>query len=79
MTTDVNEVEWSIMNTLESTFRDPLTILFFFIAMLLLSPPTTLFVLILLPVMGLVIGRIGKTLKRKSGKAQDQLGLLCPS
>lgn len=76
MTTDVNEVEWSIMNTLESTFRDPLTILFFFIAMLLLSPQLTLFVLILLPVMGLVIGRIGKTLKRKSGKAQDQLGLL---
>lgn len=44
--------------------------------MLLLSPQLTLFVLILLPVMGLVIGRIGKTLKRKSGKAQDQLGLL---
>jgi ABC-type multidrug transport system fused ATPase/permease subunit len=76
MTTDVNEVEWSIMNTLESTFRDPLTMIFFFVAMLLLSPQLTLFVLILLPIMGIVIGRIGKTLKRKSGKAQDQLGLL---
>ncbi len=76
MTTDVNEVEWSIMNTLESTFRDPLTILFFFAAMLMLSPQLTLFVLIMLPVMGIVIGRIGKTLKRKSGKAQEQLGLL---
>jgi subfamily B ATP-binding cassette protein MsbA len=50
--------------------------LFFFVAMLLLSPQLTLFVLILLPIMGIVIGRIGKTLKRKSGKAQDQLGLL---
>ncbi len=76
MTTDVNEVEWSIMNTLESTFRDPLTILFFLTAMLMLSAQLTLFVLIMLPLMGIVIGRIGKTLKRKSGKAQEQLGLL---
>lgn len=76
MTTDVNEVEWSIMSTIESTFRDPITMLFFFAAMLLLSFQLTIFVIILLPVTGLIIGTIGKSLKRKSKKSQDQLGLL---
>lgn len=76
MTTDVNEVEWSIMSTIESTFRDPITMIFFFAAMILLSFQLTIFVLILLPVTGLIIGAIGKSLKRKSKKSQDQLGLL---
>lgn len=76
MTTDVNEVEWSIMNTLESTFRDPLTMVFCIFAMFKISVGLTLFVVVLLPLTGLIIGAIGKTLKRKSKKAQDQLGLL---
>ncbi|MFN3940878.1 MAG: ABC transporter transmembrane domain-containing protein [Chitinophagales bacterium] len=76
MTTDVNEVEWSIMSTIEATFRDPITMLFFFAAMLLLSFQLTIFVIVLLPVTGFIIGTIGKSLKRKSKKSQDQLGLL---
>ena len=47
MSTDVKEVETSIMNTLESTFRDPVTMLCFFIAMLLISVELTVFVFIL--------------------------------
>lgn len=76
MSTDVKEVETSIMNTLESTFRDPVTMLCFFIAMLVISSELTLFVLILLPIAGFVIGRIGKSLRRKSKKEQNQLGFL---
>lgn len=76
MTTDVNEIEWSIMSTIESTFRDPITMIFFFIAMILLSFQLTVFVIILLPLTALIIGAIGKSLKRKSKKSQDQLGLL---
>lgn len=76
MTTDVNEIEWSIMSTIESTFRDPITMIFFFIAMILLSFQLTIFVIILLPITALIIGVIGKSLKRKSKKSQDQLGLL---
>lgn len=76
MSTDVKEVETSIMNTIESTFRDPITMLCFFIAMMVISVELTLFVIILLPVAGFVIGRIGKSLKRKSKREQDQLGFL---
>lgn len=76
MSTDVKEVETSIMNTIESTFRDPITMLCFFVAMMVISVELTLFVIILLPVAGFVIGRIGKSLKRKSKREQDQLGFL---
>lgn len=74
MTTDVTEVEWSIMNTLESAFREPVLILFFLIAMLSISLPLTLFVLVLLPLTGAIIGGIGKSLKKPSRAAQDQIG-----
>jgi len=50
MSTDVKEVENSIMNTIESTFRDPVTMLCFLVAMFLISAELTLFVLLLLPV-----------------------------
>jgi len=76
MSTDVKEVETSIMNTFESTFRDPVTMLCFFIAMMVISVELTLFVIVLLPIAGIVIGRIGKSLKRKSKKEQNQLGFL---
>ncbi len=74
MTTDVTEVEWSIMNTLESAFREPVLILFFLVAMMSISFPLTLFVLILLPLTGAIIGGIGKSLKKPSRAAQDQVG-----
>jgi len=76
MSTDVKEVENSIMNTIESTFRDPATMLCFLAAMFVISVELTIFVLLLLPVAGFVIGRIGKSLKRKSLREQSQLGFL---
>lgn len=76
MSTDVKEVENSIMNTIESTFRDPVTMLCFLVAMFVISLELTLFVLLLLPVAGYLIGRIGKSLKRKSQREQVQVGYL---
>lgn len=76
MTTDVQEVEWSILTGLEMIFRDPPTIIFFLGTMLIMSPSLTLFILILLPITGLLIGRIGKSLKRTSDKVQSRMGLL---
>lgn len=76
ITTDVNDVEWSIMNTLESTFRDPLTIVVFFISMLVISVPLTLLVLALLLPTAFIVTSIGKSLKRKSKKQQEQFGVL---
>ncbi|OSZ82141.1 antibiotic ABC transporter ATP-binding protein [Chitinophagaceae bacterium IBVUCB1] len=74
MTNDLNEVEVSIMNVLETFIREPLTIIFVLSYMLFLSPQLTLFLLLFLPFAGLLIGRIGKSLKKPSNLAQEQLG-----
>ncbi len=76
MTSDVLEVEWSIMSSLEMFFREPITILTFLGTLFFISPQLTLFVLVLLPVSGLLIGRIGKSLKRTSDKGQRKLGFI---
>jgi ATP-binding cassette, subfamily B, bacterial MsbA len=76
LTTDVQEVEWSVMSSLEMMFREPFQIIFYLGAMLLMSPQLTLFVLIMLPLSGLIIGQIGKSLKRTSVKGQRQMGEL---
>jgi len=76
MTTDVQEVEWSIMSSLEMIFRDPIQILFYLITLFVISPTLTLYVLIILPVSAFFIGRIGKSLKRSSVKGQKQMGVL---
>lgn len=74
MTTDISEVEWAIMNTLEAAVREPLMMIFFLIAMVAISPMLTGFVLILLPITGFIIGSIGKSLKKPSSQAQDRVG-----
>ena len=76
MTNDVQEVEWGIMNSLEAAFREPLNIIIFLITMFTMSPELTTFVLVLLPIAGLIIGRIGKSLKKKSIQAQEKMGEL---
>jgi subfamily B ATP-binding cassette protein MsbA len=76
MTNDMNEVEYSIISVLEVFIREPLTIIFFMTAMILISPQLTVFLLIFLPVAGLVIGRISKSLKKTSTLAQEQTGTM---
>lgn len=74
MTNDLQEVETSIISVLVTVFREPLTIIVYLIAMIRLSPQLTLFLVILLPVTGFVIGRVSKSLKRKSTAGQSKLG-----
>lgn len=76
MTADVQEIEWSIMNSLEMIFRDPLNIVFFLITMVYMSPQLTLFVFILLPLTGLVIARIARSLRRTSTTTKEKMGVL---
>ena len=76
MTNDVQEVEWSIMSSLEMAFRDPITIIAYLVGLFILSRSLTIFVLILLPVSGFFIGRIGKSLKRTSDKSQKRMGII---
>ena len=72
MTNDVNEVEASIMSTLDMLFKDPIMILVYLITLFTISWQLTLFVLLLLPIAGFLIGRIGRSLKRASTKGQEQ-------
>ncbi|HEX6333918.1 MAG TPA: ABC transporter ATP-binding protein [Flavisolibacter sp.] len=66
MTNDVGEVENSVVGTLEGWIRDPLTIIVTLATLLLISYQLTLFVLVCIPVVGLVIGRVTRSLKKRS-------------
>lgn len=71
---DVNEVQTSFLSILELIVKEPLTIVFTLIAMVTISVQLTLFVFIFIPVSGYIISLIGKQLKRKSTKAQQEQG-----
>lgn len=66
ITTDVQEVDYSIMNYLEMIVRDPITILTYVVTLFFMSPQLTLFVMVMLPVTGYIIGAIGRTLRKES-------------
>jgi len=74
MTTDVAEVESSVVGTLEGWIRDPLTIIITLGVLFFISPQLTLFILLMLPILGLVIGRITKSLKKHSQKVATKFG-----
>jgi subfamily B ATP-binding cassette protein MsbA len=76
MTNDLVDVETSVMNLLETLFREPVTILFFFLYMVILSSQLTLFLVLFLPVSGFIIGRIGRSLKKQSTRVQEKLGAI---
>ena len=73
---DVNEVKNSFFLILELIIKEPLTIVFAIIAMLKISLELTLFVFIFIPISGFIISKIGKSLKAKSTKAQQENGYL---
>lgn len=74
ITSDVLEIQHSFLSILELIVREPLNILFAIIAMLLISAKLTLFVFIFIPISGLIISRIGKSLKKKSDRVQKEQG-----
>ncbi|HIU55692.1 MAG TPA: ABC transporter ATP-binding protein [Candidatus Gallibacteroides avistercoris] len=76
MTGDVAEVENSIMASLDMLFKNPILIFFYLAAMLVISWQLTVFVLVLLPLSGYVMGTVGKKLKRTSTVGQNQWGEL---
>ena len=76
MTGDVAEIENSIMSSLDMFFKNPIMIIVCLSMMIIISWQLTIFVFILLPLAGIVMGRIGKRLKRQSLEAQNQWGTL---
>jgi len=75
VTGDVNDLQYSMLPVLELIVREPLTIIFSLIAMLIISTKLTLFVFVFIPIVGFVISKIGKSLKRKSDRVQKEQGL----
>ncbi|WP_372947046.1 ABC transporter ATP-binding protein [Mariniphaga sp.] len=74
MTGDVTEVENSIMNSLEMMIKNPILILVSVGVMVYMSWSLTLFVFVMFPIAGYIIGRIGKSLKKESRKGQNKMG-----
>jgi ATP-binding cassette subfamily B protein/subfamily B ATP-binding cassette protein MsbA len=73
---DVNEIETSIMSSLDMLFKNPILISIYLLGMIIISWQLTLFVLVLLPLAGYIMGQVGKTLKKKSLLGQEQWGYL---
>lgn len=70
MSGDVQEIESSIMSSLDMLFKNPILIIFYFATLVIISWQLTLFTLIFVPLMGWVMGAVGRKLKQKSIKAQ---------
>lgn len=73
---DVNEIEASVMSSLDMLFKNPIMIVIYLIGMFVISWQLTLFVLIVLPIAGYIMGQIGKKLKKSSFLGQQQWGYL---
>jgi subfamily B ATP-binding cassette protein MsbA len=76
ITTDVTEIEWSVISALELLVRDPFTIISAIALMIFYSWKLTLFVFIFLPISGYIVGAVGKKLKQHSDEGQKQVSLL---
>ncbi|MBO9199155.1 MULTISPECIES: ABC transporter ATP-binding protein [Niastella] len=76
MSNDMNEIEWCVVGTLEGLIKDPLNIIIVLATLIFLSPKLSLVMLVLLPLAGFILGKVSKRLKRQSGDAQEQQGLL---
>jgi subfamily B ATP-binding cassette protein MsbA len=74
MTNDVNEIESSVVSTMEGLIKDPVLVASYLATMIYISPTLSLFLLILLPATALIIGRISRTLKRQSTASSVRIG-----
>ncbi|MCB0623313.1 MAG: ABC transporter ATP-binding protein [Saprospiraceae bacterium] len=74
LTTDITEIQWAFMSSIQRMIQDPLMILSTILLLVVLSPKLTLFVVVLIPVTGFVITAVGNTLKRPSARAKEELG-----
>ena len=72
---DVNEVQNSFLSILELVVKEPLTIIFTIVAMFAISTKLTIFVFVFIPISGYIISLIGKQLKKKSTRAQEEQGI----
>lgn len=76
LTNDVTMVETSVLSTMELLFSTPITIIFYFVVLSTISAKLFLFLVVLLPIAGIIIGRISKRLKRTTQETQERQGNL---
>lgn len=76
MSNDANEVEWSVLSTLEGLINQPLQVLVILVSLIIISPALSLFLLFLLPLTGFIIGRVSRSLKKQSQESQETQGVL---
>lgn len=74
MSSDILQIEIAIMSSLEALFKEPLTLLVYLFTLIMISPVLTVIVLVTLPIVGVLIGQIGKLLKNYSRKGQSKFG-----
>lgn len=74
MTNDVTAVEQSITSLMELLFSTPLTVIFYFVVLFVISAKLFLFLLVLLPIAGFIIGRVSKSLKKNTKNTQEKQG-----
>jgi len=74
LTSDLVEIEWSIMSSIEMIFKDPLNIIIYLSTLIFISPQLTMFVIILFPLTGVIIGLVGRSLKKSSDRGQKKIG-----
>jgi subfamily B ATP-binding cassette protein MsbA len=74
MSSDILQIEIAIMSSLEALFKEPLTLIIYLASLIVISPQLTIIVFITLPIMGLLIGQIGKMLKKYAQRGQSKFG-----
>jgi subfamily B ATP-binding cassette protein MsbA len=74
MTNDINEIEYSVIGTMEGLIKDPINILFILASLVFLSPQLSLFLFIFLPLTGFIIGRVSRSLRKQSNEAAVRYG-----
>lgn len=74
MSNDIKEIEFALMVSLEALYFQPLNILLFMVALVVLSAKLTLYILLFLPITALIIGLIGRSLRKRSVRNQELLG-----
>ena len=73
---DTQEVEFTIMKSIQTFLTDPLTVAIYFTVLTIISPNLTLFVILLLPIAGLIISFLSRKLRKRTVKAKERLGLI---
>ena len=76
LTSDLADIEWSVVSSLQMLVKDSIMVVVFFSALIIASWQLVLFIVVVLPIAYFLIKKIGNSLKRNSIKGQKEMGVL---